>query len=324
LGESAEALRQRPAARARTGRPDHLWAVILAGGDGTRLQCLSQRVAGDSRPKQFCDFLGRGSLLAETRLRVSTVVPPEQQLFVVTRSHERWYREELRDVPPSRLIVQPENRGTALAISVGILRALQEDPDAMVAVLPSDHYYSNEGAFASALWSASRLSGQFLDSIVLLGATATHPEVEYGWIEPGTPVPHRQWGDAFQVKRFWEKPTAPLAKELLSRECLWNTFVTVGQASTFLDMLCLQLPGTISRILECEASQKELCAAYGSLSHVDFSRDVLTPQADRLLALRDPLSGWLDLGSPARLRAAMAQHGKMPDWLDVLENSAGA
>jgi len=106
----------------------------------------------------------------------------------VTRAHERWYRQDLEDVDSSRLLVQPRNRGTGVAIALGILRVLQEDPQATGAFLPSDHHYSDEDAFVTELRSAKDLSETFPDSIVLLGAKDTHPEVEYGWIEPGSSI----------------------------------------------------------------------------------------------------------------------------------------
>src|ERR1700678_3276679 len=85
------------------------WAVLLAGGDGTRLQSLTLKIAGDSRPKQFCSIFGEESLLAQTRARLESLFPVHKQMFVVTRAHETYYREELRDVDNSRIIPQPLN-----------------------------------------------------------------------------------------------------------------------------------------------------------------------------------------------------------------------
>src|ERR1700677_1740800 len=83
------------------------WAVLLAGGDGTRLQSLTLKIAGDSRPKQFCSIIGGVSLLAQTRARLEPLVHSDRELFVVNRTHEIYYRDELRDVDTSRIIAQP-------------------------------------------------------------------------------------------------------------------------------------------------------------------------------------------------------------------------
>src|SRR3984893_1907870 len=92
----------------------HHWAVMLAGGDGIRLQSLTLKIAGDSRPKQFCSIFGGESLLAQTRARLGSLFHADRELFVVTRAHETYYHEELRNVDGSRIIAQPLNRGTGV------------------------------------------------------------------------------------------------------------------------------------------------------------------------------------------------------------------
>jgi mannose-1-phosphate guanylyltransferase len=92
--------------------------VILAGGDGMRLRPLTRELAGDDRPKQYCRVLGDETLLAQTRRRVSRSVSPLRTLIVVTRHHERFYRDALADLPPHVVVVQPENRGTAAGSSI--------------------------------------------------------------------------------------------------------------------------------------------------------------------------------------------------------------
>src|SRR5436190_9072696 len=98
------------------------WAVILAGGNGSRLQSLTRVLTGDDRPKQFCPLLGDKTLLAQTRARVALNVPINQTLCVVTRDHERYYRRELADMRLRQLIEQPGNRGTAAAIAYSAAR----------------------------------------------------------------------------------------------------------------------------------------------------------------------------------------------------------
>ncbi len=240
----------------------HCWAVVLAGGDGTRLQSLTIKIAGDARAKNsFCSILGAESLLGQTRARLESLFHLDRQLFVVTRAHETYYRDELRNVDNSRIIPQPLNRGTGVAVAVALLHILQQDANAVVVLVPCDHYYSDAEAFVRAVRSA--ISGQpskISDSIVLLGAEARYAEVEYGWIEPGSalsdaPMP------LLRVNRFWEKPSLPQARELLCRGCLWNTLVTIGHARTFLDLLCSQVPNVVLSINKALA-ENELEAAY--------------------------------------------------------------
>ncbi len=231
----------------------------------------------------------------------------------MTRAHETYYREELRNVDDSRIISQPLNRGTGVAAALALLHILQCDGDAVVVFVPCDHYYSDGGAFGRAIRSAVYGAEQYPDSIIVLGAEAHYPEVEYGWIEQGpvlsdAPVP------LLRVNRFWDKPPLPQARALLRRGCFWNTFVTVGRANTFLDLLCSEVPNLVLSINKALA-ENELEAAYRLMPAVDFSHHVLAPQPHRLLAVCDTKSGWADLGSPARVIDILARNNIQPAWL---------
>jgi mannose-1-phosphate guanylyltransferase len=176
--------------------PIHEWAVILAGGDGTRLRELSYEVSGDRRPKQFCAFFGGKSLLAHTRERLQPLFLDENTLFVLNRAHQIYYWRELSDVPLRQKLVQPSNRGTAPAIALALLEILQRDPDATIALFPSDHHYLEASIFQATVDRALRLAKNYEDQVLIVGAPATYPEVEYGWIQPGLSVAESpsNWG----------------------------------------------------------------------------------------------------------------------------------
>src|ERR1044071_2139710 len=92
------------------------WAIILAGGDGTRLQSMTRAITGDNRPKQFAAVVGRSTLLDQTRRRVAMSVAPERTLIVVTEKHRRFYKPLAKEISSSLLLEQPSNKGTAPAI----------------------------------------------------------------------------------------------------------------------------------------------------------------------------------------------------------------
>jgi mannose-1-phosphate guanylyltransferase len=290
------------------------WAVVLAGGDGTRLRELTHRIAGDARPKQFCRFFEGKSLLAQTRERIAPMFQEARTLFALTRVHEPFYREELAGVPARCTVVQPANRGTAAATALCLRRIVQRDESAVVAFFPSDHHYSNSSAFRESIESSLRLAAEYPGSVLLLGAEPRYAEVEYGWIQPGRTLVESRFHALHRVSRFWEKPTAGRAQVLQRRGCLWNTFVMIGLAGGFLELLEATVP-ELTRSLAADSDDRQLDEVYDRLAPVDFSRSVLARMPKRLIVLRDNASGWTDFGSPGRVMDVLTQYGARPSWL---------
>jgi mannose-1-phosphate guanylyltransferase len=297
------------------------WAVLLAGGEGNRLRNLTRKITGDLRPKQFCRIIGDRSLLGHTRARLRLVFREDRTIFVVTKDHEPFYREELSDAEIYRVVEQPANRGTAVAIIVSLLRVLQQDADAVVAFFPSDHYFADEAAFAVTVRSAIVVARKQTESLVLIGAEPRWPEVEYGWIEPGAPVRNEGQTRLLRVSRFLEKPPLATARELMKRGGLWNTFITVGHVSAFLELLRSAIPDDVVKIADALA-RGDLDGAYRDLNTIDFSKAVLGLEPHRLLVMPDATSGWNDLGNPDRVIDTLFQNQMEPDWLREMRGSA--
>ena len=291
------------------------WAIILAGGDGTRLRPLTRVIAGDERPKQFCAILGNETLLDQTRGRAALAVPPARTLFVLTRTHKTFYASLLGDVPRERLIVQPRNAGTAPAILYSLLRLSKADPSSAVAFFPSDHYFSDDAAFMSHVEAAFEAARARDDMVILLGIEPEGPEGEYGWIEPAPPGLSKSAGALNWVRRFWEKPTPEFARGLLERGCLWNSFVMVGRVSAFLKMIRNAAPELSERfnaLAPALATSEEERAAgelYSQLGDVNFSQHVLAARPRSLAVLRVGGLTWSDLGKPQRVLSMMADVG---------------
>jgi len=301
------------------------WGVILAGGDGTRLQRLTRLICGDERPKQFCPLVGDDTLLEQTRKRAERSIPPEQILFPLARRHRAFYLQE-HGVRPSQRIVQPVNRGTAPPILYSLLSIEQNDKDAIVAILPCDHHYSDERTFAAALDSAFDIADKRSSSVVLLGAPPQDAEVEYGWIELG-PSAGGAGSDAFYVRAFCEKPSFHVAREMLERGSLWNTFVMVGHVHGFLELVKAAPAGLVEVLRNSRLwSGSEMHiedSVYESIPSVDFSHEVLSAQTRRLVALRLGRIGWSDLGHPARVIAALEAAGLEPWWMKAWQHQGG-
>jgi mannose-1-phosphate guanylyltransferase len=294
------------------------WSVVLAGGDGTRLRPLTRVITGDERPKQFCAVLGDETLLDQTRSRVALAVRPEQTIFVLTRTHERFYDPLLRGVPGERLVVQPMNAGTAPAILYSLLRLSKAAPSSTVGFFPSDHYFSDDAAFMSYVEAAFEAARAREDTVILLGIEPDGPEVEYGWIEPSLQGSSGNRGALRRVLRFWEKPAAGTARGLMGRGCLWNSFVMVGRVSAFLEMCRRASPDLYDRFsgltwaLNTTDEAETIAELYSQLEDVNFSQEILAARPGDLAVL--PVGGlrWSDLGEPQRLLSTMADIGLSP------------
>lgn len=288
------------------------WAIILAGGDGTRLRPLTRRITGRETPKQFCPILGNRTLLQQTLLRTSQLIAPERTIISLVRTHSTFYTRILADRPAETLIVQPSNRGTACAILYALMRLTEIAPEASVAILPSDHYISDDKVFMDHLDLAFRAAAELPYMTLLLGIRPDSAETSYGWIEPAAPLSYTSV-PIFQVRRFWEKPSADLAQQLWKFGCLWNSFVVVARAQALHSLLMSALPrtyvafSTIRPALTTLFERDTMERLYEDLPSANFSHQVLECSPEHLAVL--PVTGmeWSDLGEPQRVLDAISR-----------------
>jgi mannose-1-phosphate guanylyltransferase len=282
-----------------------LWAIVLAGGCGKRLESESVRRYGYPRPKQFCDFDGRGTLLQQTIDRALLVVPEERVAVVTTRACRREALESLAPWPGLLHLEQPEGRDTAPGLLLPLLAVLRRDPGAIVAVLPSDHHVAHPRPFVRALERAAASARTAPGEIVLLGARLDLPEDGYGWIT-------RARGG--RVERFDEKPSADALRQLVDSGALVNTFVMVGAASAFSWLFARWVPAWWQALVAAGEDAASVEGAYACLPPVNFSHAVLEHAVPHLRAQELGPVGWTDVGTPERLRRAMpspAAHAAM-------------
>ncbi len=299
------------------------WGVILAGGDGVRLRPLTNLIYGDTRPTQVGHLFGEKTRVGQTLQRSEQNIPREHLLVSLLRSHREWYLRE-DGLLPSQRVVQPENRGTAPAILHSLLSLHRLDDQAFVAILPSDHHYSDEQRFAFALDSAFEIAALNKDTVVLLGARPNYPEVEYGWIEPALSV-GPIGNELFRVRSFQEKPTMDVARSLFDQGFLWNTFVMVGHVRAYLRMIQAALPDLLDVLAPaCMWAGREMNIEgplFERVPAVNFSGGVLSTQPEHLMVLRMSDVGWTDLGNPERAYMTACQNGYDPWWVKYLRRT---
>lgn len=312
----------------------HNWALVLAGGEGSRLQSLTRMSSGIAVPKQFCSLGHSGSLLHDAVTRASLVTSSERTAVVVSEHHRRWWQGLALGIPARNVISQPGNRGTARGILLPLLRILQRDPEASLLVLPSDHYVSNELLLATSLREAMREVTRTPEGILLLGMVADEADPELGYIVADDTA------NVSAVRDFVEKPDVATARALIARGGVWNSFIFAANGQGLLrrfEQTCPDLVAEMRHIVTsvpASAQMLRLAELYARSPSIDFSRDILQRSTQSLRVLRVPPCGWSDLGTPRRVvetvRHIKSQAGELasthsdpPAYLDLADVMPG-
>ena len=280
------------------------WAVVLAGGDGSRLREITTTAAGEVVPKQFCSLLRKSCLLEDANRRAQAVASPQHICSVVAEQHRRWWSGALDSVPDHNIFTQPKNCGTAYGILLALLQIERRAKNSVVVLLPADHYLRDETTMARSLRTAANLAADNQDLTYLLGVEPDHPDPELGYIVPSEPC-----RDApVSVLRFAEKPSAEQALELIRAGALWNMFIFAGSVQALLGLFDGQFAATTKAMRQAlDLAQSESIGSvalellYAELESRDFSRDVLEQHEHLLQVVRMPGCGWTDLGTPKRV-----------------------
>lgn len=284
---------------------DHRWALVLAGGSGTRLASLTTDGNGAAVPKQYCALVGERSLLGDTLARARMLVDRERIVVVVAREHEALWSRQLPSCAPPHIAVQPQNRGTAPGVLLPLLEILRRDPAAQITLLPSDHFVAEEGALARTICAAQDAAATEPGRLLLVGIVPDGPDPEYGWILPA-PRP----GRTQHIRSFVEKPDVATAVALMRAGAVWNSFLIVASGAALLELYERRLPGLLQAFLAAQPhSHPEATASlYRGLVASDFSRDLLEGAEPDLGLHVAPACGWTDLGTPDRVRRWVATH----------------
>lgn len=287
-----------------------LHVVIMAGGSGTRFWPASRA----AQPKQLLQLAGPRTLLQATVDRLEGLVPPESILVVTAERLLPAVREQLPEVPESGLVGEPCKRDTAPCIGLAALLVARHDPEATLAVMPSDHVISPAAAFRDAIRQAAGLVDADPGRLVTFGIKPTYPAEGFGYIQQGDRLPG-PGAPVHRVARFKEKPPAAVAAEYLAAGTyLWNAGIFVWKARTIIAALEERQP-------ECLAHLRTILAAWDGPDRATvFAREfaairgisidyAVLEHARDVLVVEAPF-GWDDLGgwsAVARQRGADAE-----------------
>jgi mannose-1-phosphate guanylyltransferase / mannose-6-phosphate isomerase len=239
-----------------------IYPVILSGGAGTRLWPLSR----EALPKQFLRLLTDRSLLQDTLLRVQGIDQVRSPVIVANQEHRFLIAEHLRDinVTPHTLFLEPCARNTAPALAAAALKITRECPDAIMLVLPSDHYIPDTAAFKRSVMDGVQAAAD--GHLVTFGITPRWPETGYGYIEKGDAI--EGCGSCHRVSHFLEKPNEENAARFVAAgNYYWNSGMFLFGAQQYLDELQRLQP------LMVKACESALDSAQTDLDFVRLGRD---------------------------------------------------
>lgn len=276
-----------------------VYAVILAGGSGTRFWPLSREFT----PKQMLSLIGPRSLFQETLLRIQGAIPPEKTLIVTNERHSYDLKRQADSIGSGyRFLVEPKMKNTAPAIGFAALYLLQEDPEVIMGVMPSDHLVRNPARFLELLRGAQEAAQENL--LVTFGIKPTRPETGFGYLKVGDLMPNFATSalPIRRVERFVEKPDLQRAERYLaSGQYYWNSGIFVWKASAILQEIQDSLPELhrsliqVGPFLSSPGQSEAIAELYSRIDPISIDYGVMEKSIHAVMVEAD--IGWHDVGS---------------------------
>ena len=273
-----------------------MWAVIMAGGSGTRFWPLSRRL----KPKQFLDITGNEPMIVETYKRISDLIKDEHICIILGKEHLE-EAKRLFEGKAVQIIAEPFGRNTAPCIALGALYAMHKGVNEPISFLPADHYIANKNAFLESLKIAEKVATS--GGIVTLGIVPVRPETGYGYIRRDKDLTKVDGKEVYKVREFVEKPDLETAQKYLqSGEYYWNAGIFVATPETIIKETKKCLPELYEALINLKDKFEEkdfeliLRKAYERAPNISFDYGIMEKTEVDVYVIPTEC-GWSDVGS---------------------------
>ncbi len=275
----------------------HYYAVIMAGGGGTRLWPLSRK----ANPKQTLPLINDRSLFQIAVSRLNGVFSPEQIFVVTVADQAAELQAQCQEIPIGNFLIEPMPRGTASVVGMAAVALQARDPQAVMAVLTADHIFAHNDNFRELMLAAYDAAQQ--EYLVTLGIAPTNAATGYGYIRRGEFVGHHREFNSYRVLKFVEKPDAEKAQKMVnSGDFDWNSGMFVWPVSKILNEFARQMPILYAKLIEISKSwdQPDMLAVIHDIwptiipETIDYG---IMENADDVIVIPAMNLGWHDVGS---------------------------
>ncbi len=269
---------------------EHFWAVVPAGGAGTRLWPVSRARS----PKFLHDLTGSGRTLIQATVERLTPLAGNNVMVVTGAAHAAAVAEQLPELPAEQIVAEPSPRDSMAAIGLAAAILERRDPNAIIGSFAADHVISGHEAFSAAVVEAYEVAAE--GYLVTIGIEPTFPSTGFGYIQMGPALPGH--GSAARVRQFVEKPDARRAASYLATgEFRWNAGMFVVRAATLLDLLAQGHPKLADGLRAIAADPGSLEQVWPGLTKIAIDHAVAEPAADAgRVAVVPGAFGWDDVG----------------------------
>lgn len=292
------------------------YAVIMAGGTGTRLWPMSRT----AKPKQLHKLVSEKTLIQETFDRIKKAVPVENIFISTNNKYEEEIRAQLPDVKPENFIIEPAKRNTGPALLYVAQYIHRRDPKAIIATLASDHVVTNLDGFTNSLKMAFTAAEQNKDHLILVGIKPTRPDTGLGYIKMGSVRNEINGEQVFEVEKFLEKPDLKTAEQYMqSWEYLWNAAYYFFDAEQLIKWFEKFVPETAKAMKEIDkletaggngATQSKIKEIFNKIEDEQFEFAVIEKLDPKQILVIPADLGWSDIGNWGTLHDVLSEsHG---------------